>query len=58
LFFDLAFIFALSQIVHMLVEYPDWEHVGKAAQQFTWADNAVLVVGAPALFADRSIDAA
>ncbi|WP_394932517.1 hypothetical protein [uncultured Ilumatobacter sp.] len=54
----MAFIFAHSQIVHMLVEYPDWEHVGKAAQQFTWADNAVLVVGAPALFADRSIDAA
>lgn len=51
LFFDLAFVFAFSQIVHMLVVHPDWEHVGKAAMiflllwlpwtQFTWAANAV-----------------
>ncbi|MGB3735596.1 MAG: low temperature requirement protein A [Ilumatobacter sp.] len=51
LFFDLAFVFAFSQIVHMLVGHPDWEHVGKAAliflllwlpwSQFTWSANAV-----------------
>lgn len=51
LFFDLAFVFAFSQIVHMLVVHPDWEHVGKAAliflllwtvwSQFTWSANAV-----------------
>jgi low temperature requirement protein LtrA len=52
LFIDLAFVFAFSQIVHMLVVHPDWEHVGKAGliflpiwlpwTQFTWAANAVL----------------
>lgn len=51
LFFDLAFVFAFSQIVHMLVAHPDWEHIGKAGliflllwlpwTQFTWAANAV-----------------
>lgn len=51
LFFDLAFVFAFSQIVHMLVGHPDWEHVGKAGliflmlwmpwSQFTWSANAV-----------------
>lgn len=51
LFFDLAFVFAFSQIVHMLVVHPDWEHIGKAGliflliwlpwTQFTWAANAV-----------------
>ena len=51
LFFDLAFVFAFSQIVHMLVVHPDWEHVAKAGliflliwlpwTQFTWAANAV-----------------
>ena len=32
LFFDLAFVFAFSQIVHMLVVHPDWEHIGKAGR--------------------------
>lgn len=51
LFFDLAYVFAFSQIVHMLVVHPDWEHVGKAGlifmllwlpwTQFTWSANAV-----------------
>ncbi len=51
LFFDLAFVFAFSQIVHMLVVHPDWEHIGKAGlifvllwavwSQFTWSANAV-----------------
>jgi low temperature requirement protein LtrA len=51
LFFDLAFVFAFSQIVHMLVVHPDWEHIAKAGliflllwlpwTQFTWAANAV-----------------
>ncbi len=51
LFFDLAFVFAFSQLVHLLVAHPDWEHVGKAAliflllwtvwSQFTWSANAV-----------------
>ena len=39
LFFDLAFVFAFSQLVHLLIVHPDWEHVGKAALIFTllWA---------------------
>lgn len=51
LFFDLAFVFAFSQLVHLLIVHPDWEHVGKAAiiflllwlpwTQFTWSANAV-----------------
>ncbi len=51
LFFDLAFVFAFSQLVHLLIVDPDWEHVGKAAliflllwlpwTQFTWSANAV-----------------
>lgn len=51
LFFDLAFVFAFSQIVHLLVVHPDWQHVGKAGlvflllwaawSQFTWSANAV-----------------
>lgn len=51
IFFDLAFVFAFAQIVHMLVVHPDWEHVGKAGliflllwlpwTQFTWSANAV-----------------
>jgi low temperature requirement protein LtrA len=51
LFFDLAFVFAFSQLVHLLIVHPDWEHVGKAAliflllwavwSQFTWSANAV-----------------
>jgi low temperature requirement protein LtrA len=51
LFFDLAFVFAFSQLVHLLIVHPDWEHVGRAAlvfvllwlpwTQFTWSANAV-----------------
>ncbi|MGI9615666.1 MAG: low temperature requirement protein A [Acidimicrobiales bacterium] len=51
LFFDLAFVFAFSQLVHMLIVHPDWEHIGQAAlvfmllwlpwTQFTWSANAV-----------------
>ncbi len=51
LFFDLAFVFAFSQLVHLLIVHPDWEHVGKAAliflllwavwSQFAWSANAV-----------------
>ena len=51
LFFDLAFVFAFSQLVGFLVHHPDWTHVGEAAlvfgilwvvwSQVTWAANAV-----------------
>ncbi|MEP1122367.1 MAG: low temperature requirement protein A [Ilumatobacter sp.] len=51
LFFDLAFVFAFSQLVHLLIVHPDWEHVGKATliflllwavwSQFSWSANAV-----------------
>ncbi len=51
LFFDLAFVFAFSQLVHLLIGHPDWEHVGQAAlvflllwlpwTQFTWSANLV-----------------
>ena len=51
LFFDLAYVFAFSQLVGHLVHHPDWEGVGEAAllfgllwlpwSQFTWAANAV-----------------
>ena len=51
LFFDLAFVFAFSQLVHLLIDHPDWEHIGQAAlvflllwlpwTQFTWSANAV-----------------
>ena len=51
LFFDLAFVFAFSQLVHLLIGHPDWEHVGQAAlvflmlwmpwTQFTWSANSV-----------------
>ncbi len=51
LFFDLAFVFAFSQLVHLLIAHPDWEHVGDAAliflllwavwSQFSWSANAV-----------------
>jgi low temperature requirement protein LtrA len=51
LFFDLAFVFAFSQLVGVLVEHPDWSTVGEAAlvfvllwlpwAQFAWAANAV-----------------
>ncbi len=51
LFFDLAYVFAFSQLVALLIEQPTWAGVGKAAllfcllwlpwQQLTWAANAV-----------------
>jgi low temperature requirement protein LtrA len=51
LFFDLAYVFAFSQLVGRLVHHPDWSGVGKTAllfmllwlpwSQFTWAANAV-----------------
>ena len=51
LFFDLAYVFAFSQLVALLIADPTWTGVGKAAllfvllwlpwQQLTWAANAV-----------------
>jgi low temperature requirement protein LtrA len=51
LFFDLAYVFAFSQLVSRLIDEPDWASVGRAAllfgllwlpwQQLTWAANAV-----------------
>lgn len=51
LFFDLAYVFAFSQLVGFLVEHPTWAGVGKVAllfgllwlpwSQFTWSANAV-----------------
>ncbi|MFZ6003256.1 MAG: low temperature requirement protein A [Actinomycetota bacterium] len=51
LFFDLAYVFAFSQLVGRLVDEPTWIGVGRAAllfgllwlpwQQLTWAANAV-----------------
>ncbi|HEY5890766.1 MAG TPA: low temperature requirement protein A [Acidimicrobiia bacterium] len=51
LFFDLAYVFAFSQLVSILIVEPTWSGVGKAAllfgllwlpwQQLTWAANAV-----------------
>ncbi len=51
LFFDLAFVFAFSQLVSLLIHQPDWTTAGKAAliflllwlpwSQFTWSANAV-----------------
>ena len=51
LFFDLAFVFAFSQLVGILVHDHDWEAAGKAGllfavmwmvwSQFTWSANAV-----------------
>ena len=51
LFFDLAYVFAFSQLVGQLVNEPDWAGVGRATllfgllwlpwQQLTWAANAV-----------------
>ncbi len=51
LFFDLAYVFAFSQLVSILVTDPTWNGVGRAAllfgllwlpwQQLTWAANAV-----------------
>lgn len=51
LYFDLAFVFGLSQLVGLLINEHDWVGVGKAAllfvlvwmvwSQFTWTSNAV-----------------
>lgn len=51
LFFDLAYVFAFSQLVGMLIHDPTWAGVGKAAllfgllwlpwSQLTWSANAV-----------------
>jgi low temperature requirement protein LtrA len=51
LFFDLAYVFAFSQLVGLLIHDPTWGGVGEAAllfallwlpwQQLTWAANAV-----------------
>lgn len=51
LFFDLAYVFAFSQLVALLINEPTWLGAGKAAllfgllwlpwQQLTWAANAV-----------------
>ena len=50
LFFDLVFVYAITQVVHLMHGYFDWVHVGKAIlvfwlvwwawTQFTWALNA------------------
>ena len=57
LFFDLAYVFAFSQLVGLLVLDPTWAGVGKAAllfgllwlpwQQLTWAANAISGNGRP-----------
>jgi len=57
LFFDLAYVFAFSQLVAFLIEHPTWAGVGKAAllfallwlpwQQLTWAANAISGNGRP-----------
>jgi low temperature requirement protein LtrA len=51
LFFDLAYVFAFSQLVGFLVHHPDWTGIGQVAlvfwllwlpwSQFTWSANAV-----------------
>ncbi len=51
LFFDLAFVFAFSRLVYLLVHEPNWTGVGEFAllftliwlpwTQFTWSANAV-----------------
>jgi low temperature requirement protein LtrA len=51
LFFDLAFVFAFSQLVGLLIHEPNWTGAGKAAllfgllwlpwSQFTWSANTV-----------------
>ncbi len=67
LFFDLAYVFAFSQLVALLVHDPTWAGVGKAAllfallwlpwQQLTWAANAVSGNGRPvrALFVGATV---
>lgn len=51
LFFDLAYVFAFSQIVAVLLDHPTWDAVGESAliflllwlpwSQLTWSANAV-----------------
>jgi low temperature requirement protein LtrA len=67
LFFDLAYVFAFSQLVALLIGDPTWAGVGKAAllfallwlpwQQLTWAANAVSGNGRPvrALFLTATV---
>lgn len=57
LFFDLAYVFAFSQLVGALIVNPTWAGVGRAAllfgllwlpwQQLTWAANAISGNGRP-----------
>ena len=57
LFFDLAYVFAFSQLVSLLIHEPTWAGAGKAAllfallwlpwQQLTWAANAISGNGRP-----------
>jgi len=57
LFFDLAYVFAFSQLVALLIHEPTWAGVGKATllfallwlpwQQLTWAANTVSGNGRP-----------
>lgn len=57
LFFDLAYVFAFSQLVALLIVQPTWAGVGKAAllfallwlpwQQLTWSANAISGNGRP-----------
>jgi low temperature requirement protein LtrA len=57
LFFDLAYVFAFSQLVALLINQPTWAGAGKAAlffallwlpwQQLTWAANAISGNGRP-----------
>lgn len=57
LFFDLAYVFAFSQLVALLISDPTWAGVGRAAllfgllwlpwQQLTWAANAISGNGRP-----------
>ena len=57
LFFDLAYVFAFSQLVGRLVEDPSWSGVGETAllflllwlpwSQFTWSANTVSGNGRP-----------
>ncbi len=57
LFFDLAYVFAFSQLVVLLIHEPTWAGAGKATllftllwlpwQQLTWAANAISGNGRP-----------
>ena len=57
LFFDLAFVFAFSQLVGQLIVDPTWAGVGKQSlvfgllwlpwTQFTWSANAISGNGRP-----------